>query len=46
MMSLFPPSPEAIRAFVVATVEGGIELGRLFAEATVRFVEALLLGIA
>lgn len=44
--SLFPPSPEAIRAFVVATVSGGIELGRLFSEATIKFVESLLLGIA
>lgn len=44
--SLFPPSPDAIRQFVVSTISGGIELGRLFAEATIKFVESLLLGIA
>lgn len=44
--SLFPPTPEGIRAFVMSTIEGGIGLGRLFAEATIRFVESLLVGIA
>lgn len=45
-MSLFPPTPDGIRAFVVSTIQGGIEMGRLFAETTIRFVENLLVGIA
>lgn len=44
--SLFPPSPEGIRDFVLSTIKGGIELGRLFAEGTIKFVESLLVGIA
>lgn len=44
--SLFPPTPEGVRAFVVSTIESGIALGRLFADATIEFVSSLLLGIA
>lgn len=44
--SLFPPSPDAIRAFVVNTVKAGIELGKLFAETTISFVENIMVGIA
>lgn len=45
-LSLFPPSFEAVKNFVLAMIEGGIGLGRLFAEATIRFVESVLFGIA
>lgn len=46
-LSLFPvPTPDAIRAFVVATVEAGIGLGKLFANATIDFVSSLLVGIS
>lgn len=45
-VSLFPPSPDAIRAFVVQTIKAGIDMGRLFAETTISFVENLLIGIA
>jgi hypothetical protein len=44
--SLFPPTPDGIRAFVVNTIKGGIEMGRLFAETTIKFVEDLMVGIA
>lgn len=44
--SLFPPTPEGLRDFVLGTIQGGIELGRLFAEGTIKFVEALLVGLA
>lgn len=44
--SLFPPSYDAVRDFVLAMIGGGIALGRLFAEATIAFVESVLLGIA
>lgn len=43
---LFPPTPEGIRDFVLATIRGGLDMGRLFAETTIRFVENLLIGIA
>lgn len=43
----FPfPTPDAIKAFVLSTIQGGIGLGRLFAEATITFVENLLIGLA
>lgn len=44
--ALFPPTPDGIKAFVLSTIRGGIEMGRLFAETTIRFVENLLVGIA
>lgn len=44
--SLFPPTPDAVRQFVLATVKAGIELGRLFADTTITFVSNLLVGIA
>jgi hypothetical protein len=44
--SLFPPTPEGIRAFVLATMEAGLGLGRLFADATIDFVSTILVGIA
>lgn len=44
--SLFPPSPEGIKNFVVSTAKSSIELGRLFAETTITFVENLMIGIA
>lgn len=44
--SLFPPSPDAIRQFVISTIQAGIELGRLFADTTITFVSNLLVGIA
>ena len=44
--SLFPPTPEGVRDFVLNTMKGGIELGRLFAEATITFVENLFIGLA
>jgi hypothetical protein len=43
---LFPPSPAGIRDFVVSTVKSGIELGRVFADTTIAFVENLMLGLA
>lgn len=45
-MSLFPPTPDGIRQFVVSTIKSGVEMGRLFAETTIAFVENLLIGIA
>lgn len=45
--SLFPvPTPDGIRQFVLATIEGGIGLGKLFANATIDFVSSLMVGIA
>lgn len=44
--SLFPPSPEAIRDFVLATFKAGIAMGRLFADTTITFVTDLFVGIA
>lgn len=44
--SLFPPSPDAIRQFILATIKSGIEMGRLFADTTITFVSNLLVGIA
>jgi hypothetical protein len=44
--SLFPPTPEGIRDFVLATMQAGIEMGRLFADTTITFVSNLLVGIA
>jgi hypothetical protein len=44
--SLFPPTPDAIRQFVLATIQAGIEMGRLFADTTITFVSNLLVGIA
>lgn len=43
---LFPPSPAGVRDFVLATVKSGIELGRVFSDVTITFVENLLLGLA
>lgn len=44
--SLFPPSPEGIKNFVLSTIKSSIELGRLFADTTITFVENLMFGIA
>lgn len=44
--SLFPPSPGAVKDFVVNTIKAGIELGKLFAETTISFVENIMVGIA
>jgi len=44
--SLFPPTPEGIKNFVVQTVKGGIEMGRLFADTTITFISNLMVGIA
>lgn len=44
--SLFPPTPDGIKMFVLSTIQAGIELGRLFADTTITFVENLLFGIA
>lgn len=44
--SLFPPSPDAIREFVLATIMAGIEMGRLFADTVITFVSNLLIGIS
>jgi len=44
--SLFPPTPDGIRQFVTQTIQGGIELGRLFSDATITFVSNLLVGVA
>jgi hypothetical protein len=44
--SLFPPTPDGIRKFVLAAMQGGIEMGRLFADTTITFVSNLLIGIA
>jgi hypothetical protein len=45
--SLFPvPTPDGIRQFVMAAIEGGIGLGKLFANATIDFVSSLMIGIA
>lgn len=46
-MSLFPfPTPGGLQKFVLSTVEAGIGLGRLFANATIDFVSSLMVGIA
>lgn len=45
-LSLFPPSPGAVKDFVVATITAGLELGQLFADATIKFVSSLLIGMA
>lgn len=44
--SLFPPTPEGVRDFVLATIQAGIEMGRLFADTVITFVSNLLVGIA
>lgn len=44
--SLFPPSFEGVKTFVLSTIKSSIELGRLFADTTITFVENLLFGIA
>lgn len=44
--SLFPPTPGGVRDFVVNVTKSGIEMGRLFAETTITFVENLLVGLA
>lgn len=44
--SLFPPSPDAVRAFVVNTVKAGINMGRLFADTVITFVQDIFVGIA
>lgn len=44
---LFPfPTPDGIRQLVLAAFEGGLALGKLFAEATINFVSSILVGIA
>jgi len=44
---LFPiPTPEGIRQLVMAAFEGGLALGRLFANAVIDFVSSIGLGIA
>ena len=44
--SLFPPSFESVKSFVLSTIKSSIELGRLFADTTITFVENLMFGIA
>lgn len=44
--SLFPPTPEGVRDFVLAVTKSGIEMGRLFADTTITFVSDLLIGLA
>jgi hypothetical protein len=45
--SLFPvPTPDSVRQFVMSMIEGGIGLGRLFANATIDFVSSIMVGIA
>jgi hypothetical protein len=44
--SLFPPSFEGIKSFVTATIKGGIDMGRMFADTTITFVENLMMGLA
>ena len=45
--SLFPvPTPDGVRRFVLSTIEAGIGLGKLFANATIDFVSSLMVGIA
>jgi hypothetical protein len=45
--SLFPiPTPDGIRQFVLSTMQAGIGLGRLFADATIDFVSSILVGVA
>lgn len=44
--SLFPPTPEGLRDFVLATIKGGLDMGRAFADTTIAFVENLLIGLA
>lgn len=45
--SLFPvPTPGGVQKFVLSTIEAGIGLGRLFANATIDFVSSLMVGIA
>lgn len=46
LASLFPPSPDAVRAFVVNTVKAGINMGRLFADTVITFVQDIFVGIA
>lgn len=43
---LFPPSPAGVRDFVLGTVKSSIELGKVFADTTITFVENLMLGLA
>jgi hypothetical protein len=46
-LSLFPvPTPDGVRTFVLSTMQAGIGLGRLFADATIDFVSSILVGIA
>lgn len=45
--SLFPvPTPDGVRQFVLSTIEAGIGLGRLFANATIDFVSSIMVGVA
>lgn len=45
--SLFPvPTPGGVQKFVLATIEAGIGLGRLFANATIDFVSSIMVGVA
>lgn len=45
--SLFPvPTPGGVQKFVLSTIEAGIGLGRLFANATIDFVSSIMVGIA
>lgn len=45
--SLFPvPTPGGVQKIVLATIEAGIGLGRLFANATIDFVSSIMVGIA
>lgn len=45
--SLFPfPTPGGVQKFVIGTIEAGIGLGRLFANATIDFVSSIMVGVA
>lgn len=44
--SLFPPSVDGVKAFVLQTIQSGLELGRVFSDTTITFVGNLLVGIA
>jgi hypothetical protein len=43
---LIPPTPDGVRQFVLGVMQGGIEMGRLFADTTITFVSNLLVGLA
>lgn len=45
--SLFPiPTPDAVRELVLAMFAGGIQLGRVIAEAVFIFIESVGVGVA